>query len=143
MTTVAGLYKKYGRVNLMEESEKVMIEQSKDIIFLNQYQLFTKSVDANDTSLAEYKSKKYAAKKARMNPNLGFGKPDLKLRGGFYNRMTLSVNRGMYEVDSKDSKSPRLKKLYGNKIFGLTRESKGIYARQFFIQRLINRITNK
>ena len=106
------------------------LEETKEpIIGLNTSQLYDEGVDKNGNKLQPYRSRgenyeSYAAMKHRMNPKPGFGNPDLFLTGEFQHSMNLRVEGEVFEIDSTDTKTNKLREKYGDQIFGLTDESK-------------------
>lgn len=140
--TVAGLFRKYSKIDIRQEAVDTMREQESEIVSLNRSQLYNHGFNADQEKLIEYASQKYARAKNLLNPGPGYGNPDLKLKGNFQRKFFLSVNRGRmeFEIDSKDIKSGKLKEKYGDNIFGLSTPSKEIYTRDYFIKRLIQRI---
>lgn len=61
--------------------------------------------------------------------------------GDFYRAMFLDVGSDMLEIESTDWKSSELQEKYGEKIFGLTDESKNEYAKEA-LTALIEKIKN-
>lgn len=141
--TIDEYYNKANSINLRDLVQETIIEQGDNIIFLNQYRLFNESKDADGDRLPYYKSIGYSSIKNKMNPSLGFGKPDLKNEGDFYRGFFVKVTKEEFELDSKDDKSGELKKKYGDKIFGLSEDHIEEFSKEFFNEALIENINKK
>lgn len=126
--TIQGLLDKVKTVNLREEVPVIIKRTSAELILFNQLQLYTKGQDSLGSKLAPYKSIAYAHKKEAMNPQPGYGNPDGKLTGEFYQGFYVEADQKVFGVDSKDGKSDKLKKQYGDTIFGLDQENKKKYS---------------
>lgn len=61
----------------------------------------------------KYKSEAYALRKERMNAQPGFGTPDLKLTGSFYERIEFHINGRQVVWEDTDSKAKDLLAKYG------------------------------
>lgn len=69
--------------------------------------------------LISYRSVKYATMKNSMNPVPGYGNPDLKLTGAFYDAIRADIDEEGFLVYSTDDKSNSLEDKYGNEIWTL------------------------
>jgi hypothetical protein len=107
------------RLNLPELIEQTM-EDTKTAYVGAQQQQMLHGLTSNGEQIGRYRSAKYAAAKAQLNPLAGEGNVDLRLTGAFFEGMFLDV-RGSdaFAVDSTDEKSPQLQEKYGAVIFGL------------------------
>lgn len=129
MATIKGFLTKWQTIQIEPQIVKIIQGDAKEIVQLNQDQLYKQSVDSVGVPLRLYGSIAYALDKQKLNPNLAFGRPDLRLSGAFYRGFTLNAGyTGIFTIDSTDSKTPKLEDKYGNKIFGLTVENKKKYA---------------
>lgn len=128
MTTIAGMFRKFERLNLKGQVPVILNDTKRSIIDLNRSQLYQFGMRSDGIKLREYKSRTYAAKKNAINPQPGFGIPDLSSTGRFQSQFVVEVNNSGFTVNSKDSKSVRLVKIYGEEIYGLTRDNRKIYA---------------
>lgn len=144
MATIKGFLTKWQTIQIEPQIVKIIQSDAREIIQLNQDQLYKQSVDSVGIRLPKYKSKVYSAEKVFKNPQLPFGSPDLKLSGDFYRGFNLSVGyTGIFTLDSSDSKTGSLEGRYGNKIFGLTPESKKKYALGTFKKSLNSYLSKK
>jgi hypothetical protein len=141
--TIQGLLNKVQTLDLPTEVPNIIQQTKADLILLNQTQLYNHGIDANGNKLALYRNKQYAAKKNARNPGPGFGFPDLKDTGAFYQDYIVLTTSNEFEVDSKNEKSAALKKHYGETIFGLTKDNKKVYALGVFYTALQKYITFK
>jgi hypothetical protein len=67
----------------------------------------------------------------------------LKDTGDFYEGLFVDVNSETFDIYSSDVKTDALVKKYGERIFGLTRESRGEYVQYTFFPGLREKITKK
>lgn len=65
-------------------------QTTEEIIRLEQEQMYS-GRDSNDHVLYKYKNRRYAQKKARMNPNPGAGNADFYLSGDFYKQSYVNI----------------------------------------------------
>ena len=134
--TINEAVRRFERVDLRNQVP-VIVELTKDeIILLNQAQMYQSSIDSEGNQLGGYYFKYYEDLKKGLNPGLG-GKVDLYLTGDFYGGFYVKVEDMEFIIGSNDSKSDELENKYG-KIFGLTDESRTIYAKGVFFQALRN-----
>lgn len=143
MGTIRALYNKCKALDIKKAAEEAVIKSGSALIDYNKRQLYDKSELASGERLAPYNSILYAIDKERMNPAPGFMNPDLYLTGAFQKGFNLTVKDYSFEVDSSDSKSDKLKKQYGDNIFGLSPTSKEEYIPNEFFQALKNIIEDK
>lgn len=125
--TIQGLLDKVKKVDLPGEIDRILKKSAKDLIELNQEQLFQFGIRADGVKLKEYMSKSYAKKKFQINPQPGFGTPDFVNKGSFFSQFVVNVSKDSFDITSKDSKTQKLIDRDGPKIFGLTKENKELY----------------
>lgn len=86
----------------------------------------------------------YAQKKAQMNPAPGYGNPDLKLTGAFYNSIRADIDDEGFQVYATDEKAQMLEEKYGNEIYTLGEDAKKGYINEelqpVFIDNIIQKI---
>jgi hypothetical protein len=99
------------------------LENEKEIVSLNQEQLYDKGVRANNTPVgSEYPYTQFTkAIKARKGQRIDH--VTLKDTGDFYKSFELIVTDKSFEIIAKDSKTEKLKDKYKPEILGLTEES--------------------
>ena len=143
MATVADLLESIEKVDLPIIIETAIEETAQDYIQLNTEQQLFKGVDADGGQLTPlYKSKSYARKKNEMNAAPGYGVPDLKLTGSFYENQKLTVNGDDINLDSDVDHAQYLEKNYGAaKIYGLDPENQEVYNFGAFQDAFANKIT--
>jgi len=115
-------------VILSSESQALIIELQKDQLMQGENML-------GEPIEPEYRSFSYARFKNRINPRAGFGTPDLRYSGAFYNAFFFDEDD--MEVYSRDEKVERLIAKYGA-IFGLNDDSVERY-RQYFRRKYLER----
>lgn len=67
----------------------------------------------------KYRNVSYALQKQTLNPKPGYGNPDLKVTGDFYEGFKAELRGHILEIYSTDYKAPKLEQKYAN-IYGLT-----------------------
>lgn len=122
------MFRNFEQLNLKAEIPSIISRSKRDIIDLNRSQLYQFGMRSDGEKLREYKSRSYAAKKNAINPQPGLGIPDLSSTGRFQSQFIVEANQSGFIISSKDSKSASLVKIYGEKIFGLTRDNRKVYA---------------
>jgi len=128
----------------LEEQVPVIIEQTKEkAIELNKLQLYNSSINKEGMRLELYRFEWYASMKNQKNPNPGLFHPDLYLTGAFYGGFKMTVTESTFNITSSDSKTFELVKKYGDDIFGLTDQSKGIYAKGVVYEGIKAYVTSK
>lgn len=136
MGTIKSLFSACRSVDIKKTAESAVVGTSLFLINYNKSQLYEESVRADGKRLELYGSILYAINKNRRNKAPGLMHPDLYDTGAFYRGFFVKVQDFTYEIDSRDSKSNKLKNKYGNTIFGLTSESKAEYTKKEFFQTL-------
>jgi hypothetical protein len=101
------------------------------VIDLNLFQL-EQGLNATGKKLGRYKSNSYAKRKNQMNSLPGFGIPDLKLTGAFWNAFKTDLKSGVMDIYSTDPKAAWQEDRYA-KIYGLTPENLNILRADFLI----------
>jgi hypothetical protein len=103
--------------NLDAIAEQSVYESRDEITHEQQEQLFEGS-DSRGKSFKQYYDPEYARMKNIVNPIPGYGYPDLKLTGAFYEGIYTRVVNGKIVIGSTDSKAAELEKKY-KYVFGL------------------------
>lgn len=132
MGTIASLNRRIQSVNF-KEVVVISMEQTKDeMVKLNQDDLSVSLLSTSNPITPRYRSGAYAKTKFALNPAAGLGSPDLKVTGAFYRGIYVTVDLASYSytMGSNDEKATSLQLKYTPKIFGLTYDSKSIYALQ-------------
>ena len=128
------IYQLYENVRKMDDIEDitrtvVLDSVSQDLLIeLQKDQLMRGENERGESIEPEYASFSYAKFKNRINPRAGFGTPDMKYTGAFFNAFFFDEDD--LEVYSRDEKVERLIAKYGD-IFGFHRESLDPYAAYF------------
>lgn len=130
MTTIKQFKKRLQILNVPAMAEKAVIETSNQLSNLNTEQMH-RGLNSEGRPIGEYALPTYAEAKHRMNPLPGFGVPDLKVTGAFYEGVYTDVGGMKVEIDSVDSKADDLKARFGENIFGLSDNYKSEYIREF------------
>jgi hypothetical protein len=100
------------------------------VVELNREQLES-GLNVTGGRFRQYRNRKYAGMKARMNPKPGYGNPDLKLTGDFWRAFRAEVKGGL-EVYSTDPKADDLESRYEG-IYGLTADNLNELRADFLI----------
>lgn len=129
--TITSLYQK---VQSLDTNQIITnsLEQTKEAIANLNVEQMHKGLNANGEPIGAYRNEVYAEIKHRLNPLPGFGVPDLKLTGAFYQATSASISGDRIITDSGDSKSAKLQAKYGKQIFGLS----GVYKREYLNESL-------
>jgi len=115
--TILGLLNKFETLDTDVVITQAMQATEQDLAEANRDQLFN-GFDRDGKRLNRYRSDVYARKKNSRNPLPGYGNPDLRNTGAFYQGIRVTVNGNTVEVGSSDDKEEQLQVKYGN-IFGL------------------------
>lgn len=126
---------------LLQEVQDAVIDTSSDIITLNQGQM-SLGVRADGSEITpSYSDVTIAIKEEKGQETRWVTLHDT---GEFWSNMFVDVGNDSYEVGSADAKTAKLEKKYGNKIFGLTKESKREeYIPIYLLPNVKDRITKK
>lgn len=146
MTTVRDLRKTLRSVNILYETIKAAEKNSREMIMLNQVQLFSGENNKGE-SFKQYRWKEYAEYKNDKNPLPGLGYPDLKNTGAFYKGFWARINSAGIKMGSTDSKSSWLENHYSKRgkqlIFGLTPENQTTWNTVAFFNDFMKAIMQK
>jgi hypothetical protein len=127
--------------DLLSELQESVIETSGDIITLNQGQMsLGKRSDGTEITPS------YSDLTIMLKDEKGQETRWVTLRdtGSFWGDMFVDVNASSYSLSSVDEKTDKLRKKYGDKIFGLSKESKSEEYIPLYLQpALQTRITKK
>lgn len=127
--------------DLLSELQESVIETSGDIITLNQGQMsLGKRSDGTEITPS------YSDLTIMLKDEKGQETRWVTLRdtGSFWGDMFVDVNASSYSLSSADEKTDKLRKKYGDKIFGLSKESKSEEYIPLYLQpALQTRITKK
>ena len=128
MATVTDLIDALSGFNLKTEVIKIFQDESIEIIGLNQEQMMH-GRRSDGQRIGKYETtpsgdmSEYAKEKFDMNSLAGKGNVDLKYDGDYQNAMKVKLTGMNIDIDSGDWKSDMLKRMYTQKIFGLTKDS--------------------
>lgn len=120
-------------------TREVVEDNPKPLIELNKDQLYEKGEDADGKKVGKYVNDKYAAKKHRMNPAVGYGTPDGYLTGNMYQNMRVLTDSQQYEVDSTGFAYPYFSRRFP-KAFGLSPVSIQEYRNDVLRPEIIKKI---
>lgn len=139
--TLHSLQRKLKEFDLLSELQESVIETSGDIITLNQGQMsLGKRSDGTEITPS------YSDITIMLKDEKGQETRWVTLRdtGSFWGDMFVDVNANSYSLSSADEKTQKLEKKYGEKIFGLTKESKSEEYIPLYLQPALQaRITKK
>jgi hypothetical protein len=116
-----------------KELKRIIKDNSKVLVDLNTRQLIF-GIRSDNQKLPKYKSKWYDKFKRTLNPR---GVTDLRVSGKFHQSFFVTKAEFPIIIDAKDRKRDSLVKKYGLKIFGLTPESKKIFAAGYVKKNLL------
>jgi len=110
-----------------------MEETSEEFIRLNTEQMYAGKDSAGREMSPQYASQGYADEKHGMNPTPGYGTPDLKYSGAFYQGYELEVQGDKVKEDSRVQYAGKLTAKYGEQIWGLDPENLSIYRQETLV----------
>lgn len=118
-------YKQLDKIDreIEDQAYRVIAKEQKRIIELNTKKQLLLGIGVKGQKLTpKYSRVRYARAKNQLNPLAGFGTPDLKFKGKFYDEFFLTAKNRQLEFDSSVEYTKYLVKKYGisQDIFGLT-----------------------
>lgn len=119
MATIKGLFNKVSALDIDKVTRDAM-EETKDFIAQENVEQMNKGINAEDVKIGRYRNPVYAELKNLQNPLPGYGVPDLRLTGAFYQGIRTEISGDKVITTSNDPKTEKLIKQYGPKIFGLS-----------------------
>lgn len=99
--------------------------------------------DSKGQRLKSYASELYAEKKNQMNSAPGFGNPDLKLTGAFYDSIRADIDNDGFQVSASDEKANMLEEKYGKAIYTLGTDAKSGYLTEELAPVFIENVVKK
>lgn len=125
MTTVKGMLERFQSLDVGREVKMTIGQTRQLIIERNQDQLIQgiRSDGSEITPAYTYFTREKKKEKGR-DPDI----VSLYDTGDFYRGMFVDVGSDVIEIDSADYKSDELKDKYGEKIFGMSPDSRGKYV---------------
>jgi hypothetical protein len=139
--TLHELQRRFSGFDITEEVRESIIETSDEITELNRGQMFIGKRSDGSEITPTYSDLTIELKEQKGQPS---DRVTLKDTGAFWDSLTVDVNSDSFTIDATDSKTEKLSKKYGDKIFGLTAESKREeYIPLYFFPALQKRITGK
>lgn len=134
------MQRRLDRFQIMKEVRETIEETSGAVIDFNQQQMYAGKRSTGTDIKPAYAPLTVLIKDQKGQPT---DRVTLKDTGSFYEGMFVDVNSETFDIDSTDEKTEALKEKYGNRIFGLTTESKSEYVHYTFFPALKERITRK
>ena len=119
--TLAALYRRLSSIDLIDEVAQAMGETSDIAVQLNRDQMYAGIRSDGSEITPKYTPLTKFLKSKEGRP---FDRVTLNDTGSFYRLTFLRIVDNSYELDSRDDKTNKLKTKYGDKIFGLTTDSK-------------------
>lgn len=138
--TLHEMARRLDRFDILREVQQVITITGEDIAEFNRRQMFSGVRSTGTEIKPDYAPLTVLIKDQKGQPS---DRVTLKDTGQFYDNIFVDVNSDTFEIDSNDAKSEALKKKYGNRIFGLTPESRGEYVQYHFFPALRDSITKK
>ncbi len=128
------------RVNLESRALFIIAELQEQIVFFNtKRQLYDDGVDSKGSLLRPYTN---FTVQIKQQSGQVYDRTTLKDTGSFYEGFYITAKNGLFQINSSDSKTPKLVKKYGKDIFGLTVNNEGIINKEIF-DRLLEWIIKK
>ena len=120
------------RFDARTKSAKLFIIKADEVVKLNREQML-EGIKKTGEKIGTYKSARYAARKAELNPKAGKGNVDLKFTGRFQKAMKTEIKGGNIDIASTDKKAGKLISKYGTDIYGLTKANWQIWLDKYFM----------
>lgn len=119
-----------------------IIDNSSPVLITLLQENLKRGLDGNDSPITpEYQSEAYARMKERRGSEAPLGTPDLRLSGGFYDRMAITwLTPDSFSIISEDVKWRKLMRMYGLDVMKLSEPAiqyfKVNYAHPDFIRKI-------
>lgn len=138
--TLHEMQRRTNRFDIRKEVKEVIESTQDEITALNKKQLFAGIRSTGTEIKPEYAPYTILLKDQKGQPT---DRVTLKDKEDFYNGFFVDVNSATFVIDSRDSKTEALIGKYGEKILGLTNDSRGEYVAYTFFPSLRDRVTKK
>lgn len=100
MTTLAEAYEAFSQINLREDLPAMIVEGESEMRELVTGQLLEGKLSTGEPIVPSYASTYYSKKKFALNPTPGYGTPDLKVNGKYYDGITVVSQGDEYDIVS-------------------------------------------
>lgn len=139
--TIHEIQRRLSGLDINQEVRESIVDTKDAIKTLNQGQLFIGKRADDSYIYPDYTELTKAIKEAKGQP---FDRVTLEDTGAFYDSIQIDVKSDTFDIDATDSKTNKLTKKYGEKILGLSKESKSEeYIPLYFFPELKRRIEGK
>lgn len=128
--------------NLPVTTANILSDNEAELLNLNRTQLYS-GYDGYGRQLRAYRNAQYAVEKHEMNPQPGYGVPDLYLTGSTYAKMKALINSQTVDLFSEDEKWKKLELQYGEAIGRLNTESINTLRKQVIQPNLVHAIAEQ
>lgn len=129
MATIEQLYEAFSKVKLREDLPDIILENGTAMAELVEGQLQQGKTAASVSITPSYANQYYAKKKFTMNSLPGYGIPDLKLTGDYYQGIGVAIkSEDEYDIESDVDYAGKLNEQYGDETLALSEESKQVYC---------------
>lgn len=126
--------------DIHEEVKESIFDTGEDVADFNRKQLFEGIRSTGSEIKPAYAPLTVLIKDQKGQPT---DRVTLKDTGDFYESIGINVESDLLEISASDEKTDDLIKKYGNRILGLTKESRSEYVAYSFFPALRERITKK
>ena len=138
--TLHELQRRLNNFDIRQEVVETIEETADTIADFNRKQLFAGIRSTGSEIKPAYAPVTVLIKDQKGQPT---DRVTLKDIGDFYDSIDVDVNSQTYELVATDAKADQLMDKYGNRILGLTKESRSEYVNYTFFPALKDRITRK
>lgn len=138
--TLHEMQRRLDRFEILQEVRETIEETAETIADFNRRQLFAGKRSTGTDIKPEYAPLTVLIKDQKGQPT---DRVTLKDTGEFYEEIAVDVNSETFELISTNEKTEDLKAKYGNRILGLSVDSKSEYVAYTFYPTLRDRITKK
>lgn len=130
MGTISRLIRNVEAITIKEVVEDSIDQTKQALVRLQRLQMLM-GEKSTGKKIGKYRSIPYALKKYAQNPLAGFKIVDLRLHGDFHAGIFADVRETSVVFGSTDSKAAKLVEDYGKDIFGLNKNHKTEYVKQY------------
>lgn len=100
MATIQQVYEDFAKINLREALPAMIVEGESEIKELVTGQLIEGKLSTGSPIAPSYASTYYSKKKFALNSAPGYGVPDLKVNGKYYEGITVTAESDEYDIVS-------------------------------------------
>lgn len=118
--------------------QNIILENEPFIVDMNaQDQLFEQGINRLGVSIMDYEPYKPGTVEAKIAEGKPYDRVTLRDEGDFESSFYIEADREKFKIKASDWKAEDLEKKYGQQIFGLTDENKGVLITEYIYPDLL------